>query len=216
MKIQKNKKSTLYNIFIIGFIILYAITAFISFFHCIQFCLVGNVMWVALLLSGAFEIGQSLCLASILLTDNKKTTVPWVLMSLLTAVQVSGNVFSVYKYMVESGSNFYIYIQKSLLFWIQGISPDMILVVVAWILGALLPIIALLMTHMVSNNLKLKEKIKEEETKSFEEEVIKNNTETLDSSIGLNTEEELKEISYSSPKLNQTIDNNPIEAYADI
>ena len=101
---RKNNKSYLYNAFIIGFIILYAVTAFISFFHCIQFCLVGNVMWMAVLLSGAFEVGQSLCLASILLTDNKKTTVPWILMSLLTMVQVSGNVFSVYKYMVESGS----------------------------------------------------------------------------------------------------------------
>lgn len=69
---RKNNKSYLYNAFIIGFIILYAVTAFISFFHCIQFCLVGNVMWMAVLLSGAFEVGQSLCLASILLTDNKE------------------------------------------------------------------------------------------------------------------------------------------------
>lgn len=192
---RKNNKSYLYNAFIIGFIILYAVTAFISFFHCIQFCLVGNVMWMAVLLSGAFEVGQSLCLASILLTDNKKTTVPWILMSLLTMVQVSGNVFSVYKYMVESGSNFYIYIQKSLLFWIEGISPDMILVVISWILGALLPIVALLMTNMIANNLKLRNKVKKEEQELLEEEVTKKyNQEPLDASLGLDLDKELESI----------------------
>lgn len=192
---RKNNKSYLYNAFIIGFIILYAVTAFISFFHCIQFCLVGNVMWMAVLLSGAFEVGQSLCLASILLTDNKKTTVPWILMSLLTMVQVSGNVFSVYKYMVESGSNFYIYIQKSLLFWIEGISPDMILVVISWILGALLPIVALLMTNMIANNLKLRNKVKKEEQELLEEEVTKKySQEPLDASLGLDLDKELEPI----------------------
>lgn len=192
---RKTNKSYLYNAFIIGFIILYAVTAFISFFHCIQFCLVGNVMWMAVLLSGAFEVGQSLCLASILLTDNKKTTVPWILMSLLTMVQVSGNVFSVYKYMVESGSNFYIYIQKSLLFWIEGISPDMILVVISWILGALLPIVALLMTDMIANNLKLKNKVKKEEQELLEEEVTKKyKQEPLDASLGLDLDKELAPI----------------------
>lgn len=192
---RKNNKSYLYNAFIIGFIILYAVTAFISFFHCIQFCLVGNVMWMAVLLSGVFEVGQSLCLASILLTDNKKTTVPWILMSLLTIVQVSGNVFSVYKYMVESGSNFYIYIQKSLLFWIEGISPDMILVVISWILGALLPIVALLMTNMIANNLKLRNKVKKEEQELLEEEVTKKySQEPLDASLGLDLDKELEPI----------------------
>lgn len=192
---RKTNKSYLYNAFIIGFIILYAVTAFISFFHCIQFCLVGNVMWMAVLLSGAFEVGQSLCLASILLTDNKKTTVPWILMSLLTMVQVSGNVFSVYKYMVESDSNFYIYIQKSLLFWIEGISPDMILVVISWILGALLPIVALLMTDMIANNLKLKNKVKKEEQELLEEEVTKKyKQEPLDASLGLDLDKELAPI----------------------
>lgn len=192
---RKTNKSYLYNAFIIGFIILYAVTAFISFFHCIQFCLVGNVMWMAVLLSGAFEVGQSLCLASILLTDNKKTTVPWILMSLLTMVQVSGNVFSVYKYMVESNSNFYIYIQKSLLFWIEGISPDMILVVISWILGALLPIVALLMTDMIANNLKLKNKVKKEEQELLEEEVTKKyKQEPLDASLGLDLDKELAPI----------------------
>lgn len=152
-------------------------------------------MWMAVLLSGAFEVGQSLCLASILLTDNKKTTVPWILMSLLTMVQVSGNVFSVYKYMVESGSNFYIYIQKSLLFWIEGISPDMILVVISWILGALLPIVALLMTDMIANNLKLKNKVKKEEQELLEEEVTKKyKQEPLDASLGLDLDKELAPI----------------------
>lgn len=146
----------LYRGLIISFTALYLLVAFISFWHCIAFCLVGNPMWISIMMSFAFEVGLALTLFSILTTENKSTVVPWILMTFLTFVQIIGNVYSVFKYMIESGTDFYKYINDSMLRWfIEDAPQGDVQSIIAIILGALLPIVALLMTSMVSNNLKL-------------------------------------------------------------
>lgn len=151
------KSKWMYNAFIIGFVILYIATAFISLCHAIEFFTIGNVHWMAITLASVFELGQMIVLSSLLLSDNKKTLVPWILLVVLTSVQVIGNVFSVYKYISLSGSDYYIYLQKSLIdWWLAGVSQDTIMVIISWIIGALLPIIALFMTSMVANNIQLR------------------------------------------------------------
>lgn len=146
----------LYRGLIVSFTALYLLVAFISFWHCIAFCLVGNPIWISIMMSFAFEVGLALTLFSILTTDNKSTVVPWILMTFLTFVQIIGNVYSVFKYMIESGTDFYKYINESMLFWfIEEAPQNEVQSIIAIILGALLPIVALLMTSMVSNNLKL-------------------------------------------------------------
>ena len=139
-----------------SFGVLYALVAFISFYHCVAFCLVGNPLWIAVMMSFAFEVGLALTLFSILTTENKNTVIPWILMGFLTLVQVVGNVYSVYKYMVESATNFYTYINDSMLHWfVDSVSNKDIMSIIAIVLGALLPIVALMMTNMVANNIKL-------------------------------------------------------------
>jgi len=146
----------LYRGLIISFTALYLLVAFISFWHCIAFCLVGNPMWISIMMSFAFEVGLALTLFSILTTENKSTVVPWILMTFLTFVQIIGNVYSVFKYMIESGTDFYKYINDSMLRWfIEDAPQGDVQSIIAIILGALLPVVALLMTSMVSNNLKL-------------------------------------------------------------
>ena len=143
------------RVFIWGFLLLYLMVAFISFCHAVEFFSIGNVRWMSILLAFAFEVGLALSLTAILLSDdNKKNTVPWILMVVLCLVQVIGNVYSVFKYISLSDSGFYVYLQKSMLFWIQGISQETVQVIVSWIMGAILPIVALMMTEMVSNNIK--------------------------------------------------------------
>lgn len=152
---MKNNKK-LYYIFIAGFVLLYLSTALISFCHAIEFFNIGNAHWMSVTLAAVFELGQMVVLSSLLLSDNKKTFIPWLLLVVLTTVQVIGNVFSVYKYMDIGGATDYIYLQKSLIdWWLQGVEQSFILVIIAWIIGALLPIIALFMTSMVANNIKL-------------------------------------------------------------
>ena len=148
-------QKTLNKAFVYGFLLLYLMVACISFCHAIEFFNIGNVQWMSITLAFAFEIGLALSLTAILLSeDNKKNTVPWILMCVLCLVQVIGNVYSVFKYISLSDTSFYIYLQKSLLFWIQGISQDTVMVIVSWIMGAILPIVALMMTEMVASNIR--------------------------------------------------------------
>ncbi len=174
---SKKWRSVFYKGLIWSFVALYFLVAFISFYHCIAFCLVGNPMWISVMMSFAFEVGLALTLFSILTTDNNKTLVPWVLMVLLTIVQICGNVYSVFKYMVESGTNFYTYIQGSLLHWfVDDLPQGDIMSIISILLGALLPVVALLMTDMVANNIKLKmreqeESGKEDDTKTEERDI---------------------------------------------
>lgn len=152
----------LYKVFIWGFLLLYLLVAAISFFHAIQFFNVGNNMAMSVVLAFAFEIGLALSLAAVLLSDaNKRATLPWILMIVLTSVQVIGNVFSTFKFMSMSGTEYYQYLAKPLLFWIEGVSEYTVQIVVSWIIGAILPIIALFMTDMVATNIKNLNDVKE-------------------------------------------------------
>ena len=156
------KQKTLYKVFIWGFLFLYLLVATISFFHAVQFFGIGNNTAMSVTLALAFEIGLALSLAAILLSDeNKKSTLPWILMIVLTLVQVIGNVFSTFKYIALSEEQYYQYLAKPLLFWMEGVTEDTVQIIVSWIIGAILPIIALFMTDMVASNIKNLEKTKE-------------------------------------------------------
>ena len=143
------------KVFIWGFLFLYLLVACISFCHAIQFFNIGNVQWMSITLAFAFELGLALSLAAILLSDeNKKQTLPWILMVVLCLVQVIGNVYSTFKFISLSETEYYQYLAKPLLFFIEEVSPDTVQIIVSWIIGAILPIIALFMTDMVATNIK--------------------------------------------------------------
>lgn len=143
------------KILIWGFLFLYLLIAGVSFFHAIEFFGIGNVRWMAVTLSIGFEIGLALSLAAVLLSDdNRKNILPWILMIVLCAVQCCGNVYSTYKYIALSGTEYYQYLAKPLLFWMEGVTVENVQIVVSWIIGAILPIIALFMTDMVATNIK--------------------------------------------------------------
>jgi len=149
-------QKVLHKVFIWGFLFLYFLVALISFCHAVQFFGIGNVQWMSISLAFAFELGLALSLASILLSDeNKKQTLPWILMITLTAVQVVGNVYSVFKYISLADQDYYQYLAKPLLFFIEEVDANTIQVIVSWIMGAILPIVALMMTDMVASNIKI-------------------------------------------------------------
>jgi hypothetical protein len=148
-------RKVLYKVFMWGFFLLYGCVAFISFCHAIQFFDIGNVRWMSVMLAGTFELGLALSLASILLTDeNKKATLPWILTTVLTIVQVIGNVYSVYKYIAESNTDYYVYLANPLLFFLEDISQGTVMIIISWIMGAILPIISLFMVDMAASNIK--------------------------------------------------------------
>jgi len=154
----KNFKITnksLYWGLIITFSILYLCVGFVSTLHSITFFQLANSLGLAILLGITYEVGQASVLFGLLMTKNKDKFLPWALMVLLTALQVTANVYASFKYMDMSGSNDWIYWQKSILIGIQAENVEMYQVIISWIAGALLPIVALGMTALVAQNIKL-------------------------------------------------------------
>lgn len=160
--IRDSKK--LYWGLIITFFILYALVGFVSTLHSITFFELANSMWMAVLLGITYEVGQASVLFSILMTKNSQKILPWLLMILLTALQVTANVYASFKFMDGSGSMDWTFWQRSILFWLEADGPEMFKVVISWISGALLPVVALGMTALVAENLKLKDEEEKEET----------------------------------------------------
>lgn len=136
------------KILTILFSILYLSVGFVSVYHAINFFTISNENWLAIILAIAFEIGQAAVLFSLLVNKSKKT-MPWVLMSVLTLVQVIGNVYSSYQYAAIHSSEEIKYFIDSVLFYIQDPDPKVNQVMISYITGAILPIVALCMTSMI-------------------------------------------------------------------
>jgi len=149
--------TNLYKWLIVTFIVLYAGTAFVSFYHSITFFNIANTVWLSVMLSLIAELGQASVLFSLLLTKNKNNWLAWSVMFLLTALQIVGNVVSSFKYISITNSIDFTYFQKSILFWVSDTNTEMFKIIIAWITGGILPIIALSMTALVADNLKLKD-----------------------------------------------------------
>ena len=103
------------------------------------------------MLGTTFEIGQAAVLLSILTSKKDRSRImPWCLMILLTAVQVLGNVYSSYKYLMTHSTGDLRFFKEPIFIWTT--LPDaQATVIITYIVGAILPIVALCMTSMVSN-----------------------------------------------------------------
>ena len=132
------------------FAILYIAVGFVSVYHAIAFFELSNQPWLALILACSFEIGQAAVLFYLLISKEKKI-MPWILMGVLTLVQVLGNVYSSYMYMIMNNMDLIKYFTDSILFFIQDPNPKVNQVMISYITGAILPIVSLCMTSMVVN-----------------------------------------------------------------
>lgn len=150
------------KIFLILFAILYISVALVSTFHAISFFGLANNSWVSVMLAITFEIGQAAVLFSILIgASGKNKVIPWILMCVLTLVQILGNVFSSYEYLITNSGDNLRFFKEPIFVW-TDIPDDQCNVILTYIIGAILPIVALLMTSMVTNYLnKVEEPIKE-------------------------------------------------------
>ena len=157
------------NIYIGLFAILYLIVAFSSFWHAIEFFALTNHSWMSIILAFAFEVGQAAVLLAILTSakDRSKFT-PWILMCILTLVQIIGNVYSSYKYIMLNASENLRYFKEPIFIWTD--LPDaQATVIITYISSAILPLCALLLTSMITNYLEDNGKEDEKETITDEE-----------------------------------------------
>lgn len=136
------------KILTILFVLLYVAVGFVSTYHAIAFFSISNETWLAVILAIAFEIGQAVVLFSVLTNPTKKI-MPWILMGVLTLVQVLGNVYSSYQYMILNSQDMITYFTNSVLFFLQDPDPKVNQVMISYITGAILPVVALCLTSMV-------------------------------------------------------------------
>ena len=198
-------KLTRKKFYILLFSILWLITAFSSFFHAVEFFELSNVTWMGIILAMAFEIGQAAVLMSILTSpqDRKKYT-PWVLMCILTLVQIIGNVYSSYKYIMLNSPENLKYFKEPIFIWTQ--LPDAeATVIITYVSAAILPIVALLMTSMITNYLSdQSEEINAQVTVSENEQ---ENTNIDEDELNDKNEQEIDNLNTTIDEKDEEIDN---------
>ena len=165
---------------IVLFSALYISVGFVSVYHAINFFSISNENWLAIILALAFEIGQATVLFS-LLTSKSKKIMPWILMITLTIVQVLGNIYSSYQYMMLYSTDKIKYFTESVLFFLQDPNPQVNQVMISYITGAILPIVALCMTSMIVDAISIKPP--NDENNPEENHIKTNNDEDVKSDI---------------------------------
>ena len=202
-------KFTKKSIYIGLFSVLYLIVAFSSFFHACAFFGLANNTWMSIILAFAFEVGQAAVLFSLLTSAKDRSRVmPWVLMFMFTLVQVIGNVYSSYKYIVTNSVENLRYFKEPIFIW-TSLPDDQATVIVVYLVGALLPIAALLLTSMVTNYLTDEEEKKKELEQQVEEQKVEKivGTDPDGGVIGEHGEDSLKVLTESLNSKDNEIEN---------
>lgn len=164
--------SRLDKIYLWLFVALYSAVGLVSTIHAVSFFSLANVLPLAILLAVAFEIGQAAVLFSILTDERqRKRFMPWCLMCILTLVQVIGNVYSSYKYLITNSIDLLRFFKEPIFIW-GSIPDDVANVLLTYIIGAILPLVSLALSEMVTERIDLgkkKEEPVEEEPKGDED-----------------------------------------------
>lgn len=139
------------NIYITLFTVLYLMVGIVSLIHSFAFFGLANSYPMAVMLGVCFEIGQVAVLMSLLTSKKEQSRVmPWIMMFVLTLVQILGNVFSSYKYLMTHSVENLRYFKEPIFVW-TDLPDNITTVIITYVVGGILPVIALAMTSMISN-----------------------------------------------------------------
>ena len=190
-------------IYICLFILLYFCVGFVSTIHAVSFFSLANTAGLAVMLAIAFEIGQAAVLFDILTNpSDRKKFMPWALMCCLTFVQILGNVFSSYKYLITNSVDNLKYFKDPIFVW-TTIPDDMANVILTYLIGGILPIVSLALSEMVTSRLS-KDEDKEDSIKDKQPKEDKQSDESIQQS-----EIEDTNIEYSNTA--DVLDNVPVD-----
>lgn len=165
-----NKKKITKYIYIGLFAALYLSVALVSGIHAVAFFSLANAPALGVMLAITFEIGQAAVLFSLLTNPNqRKKIMTWVQLSIFTLVQILGNVYSSYKYIVSNSMENLRFFKEPVFIW-TDLPDQMCNVIITYLVGGILPISALLLTEMLTSYLykeedKVSELVKQEEIK---------------------------------------------------
>ena len=171
------------------FVALYAAVGLVSTIHAVSFFSLANTLPLAILLAVAFEIGQAAVLFSILTDERQRNRfMPWCLMCILTLVQVIGNVYSSYKYLITNSIDLLRFFKEPIFIW-GSIPDDVANVLLTYIIGAILPLVSLALSEMVTERINLGDDGEKDEPKTEEEKTDEKNTEESIEEETINDEE---------------------------
>lgn len=174
-----NKKKITKYIYIGLFAALYLSVALVSGIHAVAFFSLANAPALGVMLAITFEIGQAAVLFSLLTNPNqRKKIMTWVQLSIFTLVQILGNVYSSYKYIVSNSMENLRFFKEPVFIW-TDLPDQMCNVIITYLVGGILPISALLLTEMLTSYLykeenKVQEPTKQEEIKEDKKEEQEN------------------------------------------
>ena len=200
------------KIYIGLFAVLYLAVAFTSTLHAVEFFGLANEVWLSVILAISFEIGQAAVLFELLTSSNdRKKIMPWVLMAIFTLVQVLGNVYSSYKYILLNSPENLRYFKEPIFIWTQ-LPDNQATVIVTYIIGAILPVCALLLTSMITNQLDNNKTANESyndenEIEEKPKEIIEENN--IENTIEKEPTFEEKETSIETPEEQESITEEP-------
>lgn len=172
-----NKKKITKYIYIGLFATLYLSVALVSGIHAVAFFSLANAPALGVMLAITFEIGQAAVLFSLLTNPNqRKKIMTWVQLSIFTLVQILGNVYSSYKYIVSNSMENLRFFKEPVFIW-TDLPDQMCNVIITYLVGGILPISALLLTEMLTSYLykeenKAQEPAKQEEIKEDKKEEL--------------------------------------------
>lgn len=171
-----NKKKITKYIYIGLFAALYLSVALVSGIHAVAFFSLANAPALGVMLAITFEIGQAAVLFSLLTNPNqRKKIMTWVQLSIFTLVQILGNVYSSYKYIVSNSMENLRFFKEPVFIW-TDLPDQMCNVIITYLVGGILPISALLLTEMLTSYLykeenKVPELIKEDKKEETENKI---------------------------------------------
>lgn len=190
-----NKKKITKYIYIGLFAALYLSVALVSGIHAVAFFSLANAPALGVMLAITFEIGQAAVLFSLLTNPNqRKKIMTWVQLSIFTLVQILGNVYSSYKYIVSNSMENLRFFKEPVFIW-TDLPDQMCNVIITYLVGGILPISALLLTEMLTSYLykeenKVTEPTKQEEIKEDKKEEPEHKIENEQVQEQTNQEEE--------------------------
>ena len=130
-------ENTLIKRFVIGtFVSLYALVSIISTIHVIDFFELSNPYWLAVTLAIGFEIGAAASLASLVILKKMNKTIVWSLFIAITLMQMQGNMYYAFVNLGDfsAWSELFDLIEEDLIYQKR---------ILAFVSGAILPLIAL-------------------------------------------------------------------------
>ncbi len=144
--------------FIIGtFVSLYLMVSVISTIHVIDFFELSNPYWLAVTLAIAFELGAAASLASLIVLDKMNKTLVWALFITITLMQMQGNMYYAFKNIenYETWSQLFNLIEEDPLYQKR---------ILAFVSGAILPLVALGFIKSLVDYIKPTKELQEDQT----------------------------------------------------